>query len=595
MKHLLTLIILLFSVSQLHAQYQVKSAYLQNPALAIGYVDSCASFWLHAYDSTYGGFYTNMDKTPVQYSAWGTQKNLQTQSRDAYGFVRAFQLTGNDLYLYKARQALTFMYAHAWDNTNGGWYWELDNKGNPTSNNTTKDAFHQLYALLGPMAFFEATRDSSQWAWAMKGYANNETKLWDARPDYFGYYNSATPNWATKTGKSFNSTVDAITTHLLHFYIMTGDPTYSTRMLQIANNMQNHLVASMSAQSIGFCEGYDANWGFDPKDTMTIMGHILKTAWCFLRVNEFFPDTHYVSMAKALANHVLARGYDSKLGGPYKDFNRKNGQMLMWGIADTAKAWWQMEQAVTSGLFLYRVTGNQTYLQMADETLSFFMKYFVDHVNGEVYENRTRYGGQAWGEQKGDGNKGGYHSIELGYYTYLYGNFFLQKQPFTLYYSINPANADRNIALSPIEIPSASYQIKEVTKNGATFTDFNAAARTIHLAANESGKFKVTFQLTNAAGIAGEATRPAAFSLEQNYPNPFNPTTMIAYHLAAHARVSLKIYDFLGKEVATLVSTEQDAGNYSVPFNGTTLASGVYFYTLRAGNYVVTKKMMLMK
>jgi mannobiose 2-epimerase len=210
MKKTFTVYLFLLLTFSATAQYQVKSEYLQNPSYAIGYVDSCAKFWLHAYDSTYGGFFTNMDKTPTQYSPWGTEKNLQTQARDAYGFVRAFQLTGNDLYLYKARQALQFMYDHAWDKTNGGWYWELDNKGNPTSNNTSKDAFHQLYALVGIMSFFEATRDSAQWAWAMKGYANNENKMWDSRPQYFGYYNTASPNWSNKSGKTFNSTVPRI-------------------------------------------------------------------------------------------------------------------------------------------------------------------------------------------------------------------------------------------------------------------------------------------------------------------------------------------------------------------------------------------------
>ena len=55
------------------------------------------------------------------------------------------------------------------------------------------------------------------------------------------------------------------------------------------------------------------------------------------------------------------------------------GEMLMWGQADTAKAWWQMEQAVTAGLMMYNITGESQYLQMADETLKFFMTYFVDH------------------------------------------------------------------------------------------------------------------------------------------------------------------------------------------------------------------------
>ena len=124
--------------------------------------------------------------------------------------------------------------------------------------------------------------------------------------------------------------------------------------------------------------------------------------------------------------------------------------MLMWGQADTAKAWWQMEQAVTAGLMMYNLTGESQYLQMADETLSFFMTYFVDHEYGEVYSDRTRYGGQIWGLEKGGSGKAGYHSIELGYYTYLYGNLFFKVNPVTLYYNIMPLDSDREIKMNPL-------------------------------------------------------------------------------------------------------------------------------------------------
>ena len=90
-------------------------------------------------------------------------------------------------------------------------------------------------------------------------------------------------------------------------------------------------------------------------------------------------------------------------------------------------------------------------------------------------------------------------------------------------------------------------------------------------------------------------TGPREFKLEQNYPNPFNPTTTIQYQLPQDARVTLKIYDILGSEVATLVNEEQEAGYKEVQFNGISYASGMYVYRLQAGEYVSTKKMMLLK
>ncbi len=85
------------------------------------------------------------------------------------------------------------------------------------------------------------------------------------------------------------------------------------------------------------------------------------------------------------------------------------------------------------------------------------------------------------------------------------------------------------------------------------------------------------------------------FILSQNYPNPFNPTTVIEYTIPKDSHVTLKIYDVLGQEVRTLVDQDQQVGRYSVNFNGSSLASGVYFYRLVAGNHVITKKMLMLK
>ena len=88
---------------------------------------------------------------------------------------------------------------------------------------------------------------------------------------------------------------------------------------------------------------------------------------------------------------------------------------------------------------------------------------------------------------------------------------------------------------------------------------------------------------------------PIAFNLAQNYPDPFNPTTVIEYTIPKDYHVTLKIYEVLGQEVKTLVNQDQRVGRYSVNFNGSRLASGVYFYRLVAGNHVITKKMLMIK
>lgn len=111
-----------------------------------------------------------------------------------------------------------------------------------------------------------------------------------------------------------------------------------------------------------------------------------------------------------------------------------------------------------------------------------------------------------------------------------------------------------------------------------------------------------SFEYSNSIEV--EVISPKVFSLEQNYPNPFNPSTKIKYVIpnvetlqSASIQVTLKIYDVLGNEITTLVNEQQQPGIYEVEFNTKemNLTSGVYFYQLRANNFVETKKMILNK
>jgi hypothetical protein len=86
-----------------------------------------------------------------------------------------------------------------------------------------------------------------------------------------------------------------------------------------------------------------------------------------------------------------------------------------------------------------------------------------------------------------------------------------------------------------------------------------------------------------------------SYKLEQNYPNPFNPTTTIKFDIAEQSDVSLKIYDILGEEVATLKNEILTSGRYTVEWDASKYASGVYFYKIKAGNFTEAKKMLLLK
>lgn len=140
------------------------------------------------------------------------------------------------------------------------------------------------------------------------------------------------------------------------------------------------------------------------------------------------------------------------------------------------------------------------------------------------------------------------------------------------------------------KIKMSDIQIKVGNMNPSlTWTPKNVATeygRHINIVSNSSvnGEVDLYFHIV-----------PTAFSLIQNYPNPFNLSTIFSFNLLSNSFVSLKIFDVLGREVATIVSEEMLAGSYSKQWNATKISSGVYFYRLQTGSFIETKKLVLLK
>ena len=129
-------------------------------------------------------------------------------------------------------------------------------------------------------------------------------------------------------------------------------------------------------------------------------------------------------------------------------------------------------------------------------------------------------------------------------------------------------------------------------------TDLSAISLVIHnsnlFAATSSGVWRRPLsEITSVQPV--KRALPTSYNLAQNYPDPFNPSTKIMYSVPATGLVTLKVYNILGQEVATLFSGIRNAGNYEATFDGSKLASGVYFYRLQAGNHMLVKKMLMLK
>jgi len=167
-------------------------------------------------------------------------------------------------------------------------------------------------------------------------------------------------------------------------------------------------------------------------------------------------------------------------------------------------------------------------------------------------------------------------------------------------------NNTYNVQLTKLKNENNILWSREFTVTGSSEIRFTGIAET-----NDGGLIitgsvdfpneepKIFLLKTNSEGLLTiiniENTFPNSFVLSQNYPNPFNPSTKISYSVPKSSLVTIKVYDVLGKKITTLLNEEKSVGNYEVEFNGRNLSSGVYFYKMQAGDFVETKKLILMK
>ena len=143
------------------------------------------------------------------------------------------------------------------------------------------------------------------------------------------------------------------------------------------------------------------------------------------------------------------------------------------------------------------------------------------------------------------------------------------------------SSADIELLFDATEVDTGDYYAAVIVKSNDPFTP--SVIVPIHMIVSTS------------VGVDNELEIPIVFDLHQNYPNPFNPVTTIKYAIPELSKVMLKVFNVLGEEVITLVNEEKTAGNYSVEFNAAALPSGVYFYQLKAGSFLQTRKMILIK
>ena len=175
------------------------------------------------------------------------------------------------------------------------------------------------------------------------------------------------------------------------------------------------------------------------------------------------------------------------------------------------------------------------------------------------------------------------------YFTIQYQLKLIANPPQGGYFSSSPVTwLNPNSTSSIVAVANNGYKFK----NWSGDTTSNNSSITVKM----WKPMELTANFSSTTGINNDNSNlPENYSLYQNYPNPFNPSTIINFQIPLSSKVTLRVFDILGREVAVLVNENKPAGKYSVTFDAGKLASGVYFYNMQAGNYVESKKMIILK
>ena len=152
---------------------------------------------------------------------------------------------------------------------------------------------------------------------------------------------------------------------------------------------------------------------------------------------------------------------------------------------------------------------------------------------------------------------------------------------------------DLSSGIQSIDMQGIDYPVKIKVQNvGIRLQDAAGSGLNERLKSGE--EITISNSAINKLMVSGDFI-PDKYALEQNFPNPFNPTTTIRYQLPKESKVVIKIYDVLGSEAMELLNDQKEAGIYEVEFNASNLSSGTYIYRIIAGDFVETKKMILLK
>ncbi|MFN5423564.1 MAG: AGE family epimerase/isomerase [bacterium] len=417
--------------------------------------DIMPSWRMHAKDTLYGAFHTNLD------SAWKTfgsnSKYPSMLARHLFSFSVSYLLSGNDQDLTIAKETVKWLIDHAWDQQYGGWYDELDEKGNVVRD--TKNMFVQVYTITGLTMYYYVTKDSLVKKYIDMSNDLIQSKAWDQQ--HHGFYNEMKRDWTINdSNKAFASQITPVSGYLMYLYAATREQKYLDQIEKIVNATAENMIDKKTGWVL---EYFDKDWNYltsgDESSEVNI-GHNIETAWMLLKTYGFTGKKEYLNTAKTLSEKIYESGVSKDKRFWYTGVGLNNPALH----TETAY-WWIQAYGNMFDLYWHHFSGDNNYIKGFEKGASFWDRYFIDRKHGDTYTG-VDSNGIVKDATKANRYKTSYHSMEHCLVNYLALNQWVNNEPVELHFNIQQSDAgDR---LYPVLLEDSAIMISEARLNNTT-------------------------------------------------------------------------------------------------------------------------------
>ena len=375
------------------------------------------AFWLeHGIDRQHGGYWTDLARDGSRYGQG--EKWIVVQARTIYSMCLAYQMFGEQVFLDQAAQGAAFFRTHFCDAENGAWYYGISRDGGEVLDDS-KQPYGLAFVSYGLAEYARLSGDDGALQDAIDTHERVMAKCWDAERG--GLPNRFTADWQLTEG------IKRVDTHMhtmegvSALYHATGDERYLERLNLLANTILGRIGVDGCYDAEHGCthEMFHMDWSeaVERIGGLCNYGHVTEAGWFIAKLAAYTGNERHARLARGLVDWAVEHGFDRDAGGLY-DYGQPTGE-----VARDTKVWWNQAELLGALAFLYRITGQESYLDTLEKQVSFIEGYVLDGAYGEWYarlhadgtlieseEGRPDYKGSRW--------KSPYHVIQALYHAH---------------------------------------------------------------------------------------------------------------------------------------------------------------------------------